>query len=448
MKSLREAAHTASANPVRPRPRNIIGIPRPRPIIGIPRPGNGGVVSVRALARRSGMVAPISLTALIGALEAPPPAAVPLEEAHFHGKVETPSGTAFGGWVDLTLRNDGTYAAHFHLHDSGAADYSYQVRAIFTAANGLAFAMQQSGSVEGTSINPFHKPRRSDNHDINGSHPFIKDFWPDVKAGRWDVTKEYKPTGVIGAVQDVASFVLDIGTHTVGAGLGVVIGLGREMGQVFGDLGIGSEFGLIAGVVVFASGGTLALALPVGATVGAVTNAMIQQRQMHDDEYGFAATVFGGSLPPRDKIWLTNLAGLGGRYFTFPGVDNKNIYLNIGPSFDDPMAAIKGYPKRGQVLIHELTHAWQIHNRTFLPGLICESVVTQGHNSFGGSAYEYGPPGRPWGEFGTEQQGAIVDQWYVRMDAKGKAMGLPIDLNDPSDPYFMYIRDNIRQGRA
>ncbi len=439
MKSLREAARTASANPVRPRPRNIIGIPLPRPIIGIPRPGNGGIVSVRALARRFGMADPISLTALIGVLDAPPPAvAAPLEEVHFHGIVSTPTGTALGGWVDLKLRSDGTYEAHFHLHDSGAADYDYQVRAIFTAANGLAFVAQQSGHVEGHIVG---NKNRSDNHIISGSHPFIKDFWPDVKAGSFAVTKEYKPTGVIGAVQDVASFVLDIGTHTIGAGLGVVIGLGREMGQVFGDLGLGSEFGLLAGVVVFASGGTLALALPVGATVGAVTNAMIQQRQMHGDEYAFAATVFGGSLPPRERIWLTNMAGLGGRYFTFPGIDNKNIYLNIGPSFNDPMRAIKGYPKRGQVLIHELTHAWQIQNRTFLPGLLCEDVVTQGHDSFGGSAYAYGPPGRPWGEFGTEQQGAIVDQWFAGMRAQDQT---PMDSNDP---YFMYIRDNIRQGR-
>ncbi len=412
MKSLREAARAAGINDV--------------------------PMSTRALAQRSGLAAPVSLTALMGGLGAPPEAAAPLEEAHFHGDITTPTGTALRGWVDLTLRSDGTYKAHSHLHDSGAADYDFQVRAIFTATNGLAFALQHSGHVEGHVVG--NKNRNSDSN-IEGSHPFIKDFWPDVKAGSLAVTKEYKPTGVIGAVQDVASFVLDIGTHTVGGALGVVIGLGREMGQVFGDLGLGSEFGLIAGIAVFASGGALVLAVPAGVAAGAVTNALIQKRRLNVQEAAFAETVFGNTLPSREKIWLTNLAGLGGRAFTIPGIDNKNIYVNLGPSFNAPMAPIKSYPVRGQLLIHELTHVWQIQNRTFLPGLLCEDVVVQGHDQFGGSAYAYGAPGRPWGDFGTEQQGAIVDQWFAGMRAAGQAP------KDPNDLYFRYIRDNIRQGR-
>ena len=44
------------------------------------------------------------------------------EEVQFRQVVTTPSGTALGGSVDLTLRSDGTYKANFHMHDSGAVD--------------------------------------------------------------------------------------------------------------------------------------------------------------------------------------------------------------------------------------------------------------------------------------------------------------------------------------
>jgi hypothetical protein len=399
-------------------------------------------LSARALAQRSGLAAPISLSQLMTAMENRP-----LEEAKFSQQIVTPTGTALGGTVDLTVRSDGTYAAHFHLHDSGAADYDYQVRAIFTAANGLAFAMQQSGSVQGTSLNPFNKPRRNDDHDIAGSHPFIKEFWPAVKAGRFNVTKEYSPTGVIGVVQDIASVVLDIASHAAGAAFGVVIGLGAEIGKVFGDLGIGAGFGVLAGVAVFAFGGAIVLAVPTGVAVGAVTNALVKQRQINAGEMAFAARIFGGSLPPASKIWLTNLSGIGDRAFTMPGVGNGNIYLNIGDAFNNPLGTAKSYSTPGQLLIHELTHAWQIQHNTFLPGWVCQGVVNQANNEFGGSVYAYGAPGQAWKNFNLEQQASIVDDYYAR-HASTDRRGMITFTDDPSDPYFMYIRDNIRPGRT
>jgi hypothetical protein len=400
-------------------------------------------LSTRSLAQRSGLTAPVSLTALIGALEASPATGGRIEEAKFRQQILTPTGTSLGGAVDLTLRSDGSYAAHFHLRDSGAADYDYQARAIFTAANGLAFAMQQSGSVEGTSLNPFHKPRRNDDHDITGTHPFIKDYWNDVKAGRLNVTKEYSPTGVIGVVQDIASIVLEIASHTAGAGLGVVIGLGHEMGKVLGDLGIVGGFTIMAGAVVFAFGGAMVLALPVGVAVGAVTNALIKQRQIATHEYAFANRVFNNQLPPASKIWLTNLSGIGDRAFTIPGFDNGNIYLNIGDAYDNPLGPAKHYPMNAQLLIHELTHSWQIQHNTFIPGVVCQSVVNQARNEFGGSVYKYGPPGQPWSKFNLEQQASIVDDWFAGTRPGSSGIGM-----DTTDPYFMYIRDNIQTGRT
>ena len=106
----------------------------------------------------------------------------------------------------------------------------------------------------------------------------------------------------------------------------------------------------------------------------------------------------------------------------------------------------------GQLFIDELTHAWQIEHRTFLPGLMCEAVTSQS-TTLGGdmSVYEYGSPGLDFSEFNPEQQGSIVDEWFAGSgnqgpgkEGTGKQEGFdPCQEND-RNPYFRYIRDNIR----
>jgi hypothetical protein len=71
------------------------------------------------------------------------------------------------------------------------------------------------------------------------------------------------------------------------------------------------------------------------------------------------------------------------------------------------------------------------------------------------SAYAYGPAGPSWGSFGTEQQGSIVDQWFAGNtdpDPRSMQRGFPPTHSDDQgtgqNPYFRYIRDNIRTGIA
>jgi hypothetical protein len=368
------------------------------------------------------------------------------EVRSLHGDVLTPAGTALGGSVDMTLRSNGSYTVQFHLHDSGIPDYDFLVRAIFTTPNGLTLVAQYSGHVEGTeSTTLSHAPNRDSDHTEDGTNSFIKAHWSDIKNGRLWITKEYSAGGLVGFVEDVAKAVLDVGAGAVGGALGVVIGLGAEIGQVFGDLGVGGAFGLVAGVVVFAAGGSLVLAVAAGVAVGAVTNALIKQRPLSAQEAEFAKQVFGNSLPAPDQIILTNLSGLGGRAFTMPGADGK-IYINLGDAFDSPnplQYTNNAYPTPGQVLIHELTHAWQLAYASFLPGLVCEGIVNQANNTVGQSVYQYGPPGPVWSNFNLEQQGAIVDQWF----GGTPTVVVPNRIaKDPNDPYFVYVRDNVKAG--
>jgi len=398
-------------------------------------------ISIRKMAGNMGLNPPISLIELFRMIEP--------EERTFHADVVTPAGTALGGTVDMVLGNNGSYNIYFHMHDSGVPNYDFTVRAIFTTPSGLVLVAAHSGHVEGTDIlRPWEEPNRNDDHTDTDTDPRIRMNWADTRNGRLWITKEYSATGVIGFVGDLAKAVLDVVAGGAGAALGVVIGLGAEIGKVFGDLGIGGSFGVIGGVVVFAAGGSIVLATVAGVAIGAVTNEMIQQRPISMEEYGFAAGVFGGSLPPADQIILTNLSGIGGRAFTMPGVDGK-IYINFGDVYSNPnplQYTNKTYPVPGQVLIHELTHAWQIARTSFLPGLLCEGIVNQANNTAGQSVYAYGPPGSPWssGSFNLEAQGAIVDQWFAGIPTVNTPNRKPRDENDP---YFMYIRDNIRQAR-
>jgi hypothetical protein len=130
-----------------------------------------------------------------------------------------------------------------------------------------------------------------------------------------------------------------------------------------------------------------------------------------------------------------------------PGVDGK-IYVNLGDAYGDPVNYTpKPYSAKGELLVHELTHAWQIHHASFLSGFVCQGIVNQANYVVGQNVYEYGPAGPPWSAFNLEQQGAIVDQWFGgdRLEALGRPASRA--AMDPNDPYFDFIAKNIRQGR-
>ena len=401
-------------------------------------------LSVRAVGQRAGMAPPFSLSQLINRLEHPP-----LEEAKFRQAIVTGGLAALGGFVELTLRNDGTYKVHFHLHDSGAVDYKFQVRAAFAAANGLMFAWQNSGKVEGTESTTLTRgPRRDHEAEFTGTHPLIKQNWAAVKAGKLAVSKEYSAAGVAGFIQDLVKTVAGVASDAAHGAVGAVIALGDEMQNAIRTLPLGGDLGVIAGTVVLSFGGGIVLATVSGVPVGAVTAALIKKRQVRPEELAWANDVFKGTLAPIGNLWLTNLEGFGGRAVTLPG-PSGNIYLNVGAyCMDHPLTHIeKSYPKPGQLFIHELTHSWQIHHRSFVPGWVCEGAVAQAGNSLLKSAYKYGPAGQAWGEFNIEQQASIVDQWFAgtRLKSDGTLTKTPMSA---ADDYYPYIRDNIQKGRT
>ncbi|EOO24985.1 hypothetical protein IIU_06558 [Bacillus cereus VD133] len=358
----------------------------------------------------------------------------------FHGDVTTPAGTALGGWVDMTVRSDGSYTIHFHMHDSGSSGYDFQVRAILAIPDkdntptGIALVSTHSGHVGGT----FSSGSRDDDYEENGINPQIQANWERIEQAKFFVTKDYDPTGVLGYFQGLLNAMADFFGTSIGEGIGLFFALTSEAHQVFEKIEEITEIGGMF-VVPILNAQLRGLIL---ATIDAIFS-FFDTRPMTKSEIDFVKGVFGNTLPI-DKIELTNLKSFGGRSFTTPSIDGTKTYCHMGPAYKDPVHYSEGvngaYPREGELLIHELTHAWQIEYSDFLPGTICAGILGQTQYTFGHDVYDYGPPGPPFSSFDTEGQAAIVDQWYGGIKTAVVPFRKPEDRNDP---YYFYISFNI-----
>jgi hypothetical protein len=154
-------------------------------------------------------------------------------------------------------------------------------------------------------------------------------------------------------------------------------------------------------------------------------------------EYGNAYdiannTIFMGSLPPKDMIYVTNLVTVSKRQFTLPveGLNGRKIILmNMGEDgFNDPLG-FKRNDFPGDVFIHELTHAWQIWHIDNLR-LFEQGAVNQFKNTVMSDQYKYDCTGHNLTDpYNTEQQAMIVQYfydllfWAPNTNLKGKTSG-------------------------
>jgi hypothetical protein len=154
---------------------------------------------------------------------------------------------------------------------------------------------------------------------------------------------------------------------------------------------------------------------------------------MSPEEHTLAHMVYGNTLP--SKIWLTNLKGYNGRWFVIPNVYGE-ILVNIGESFKDPIRHTTGsYREFGQVLIHELGHAWQIDN-IGSPTYIYEAVPPQ----VTGPEYDPGDGSNAWNDYSIEQQATIVDRWYA---GAGPYVSEPCSRGNN---YYNHVKNTVNAG--
>ncbi len=161
----------------------------------------------------------------------------------------------------------------------------------------------------------------------------------------------------------------------------------------------------------------------------------IRTRPLTADERHVASSVFG-QASWLDDVRVTDIRGLRGRAFTIPGA-RQRIYCNMGTRFDATLAPSGAYPVPGQLLIHELAHAWQIHHARSSVGFLARGAWVQVRHEIGsrrraGRGYNaYALPftsgvddgiadtgdwaSRPdWESLTIEQQATVVDRWFAR----------------------------------
>ncbi|GAA3630264.1 hypothetical protein [Microlunatus ginsengisoli] len=366
----------------------------------------------------------------------------------------TADGVALGGHHRVTLHRDGRFRYEGHVRATGWPSYTVSLATRILAGDGTVFTFAAQGAVHGTN----EAGDREHSWVMEGSNPMIALHWANLRHASWDHNLQYD-VDFFGDVGDVALFVLKWTVAAAVGPVGVIVLLAAEAIDRLNlqELALPATVGLLltGGVVLILGPGMLIPALIVGVAGGLITAALVHQRTLTDAEYAFADRVFAGTLP-RERIRLTNLVGKDDRAFTVPGPGGA-ILVNLGDGFDDPMGYTgHGGPERnvraaGQLLIHELTHAWQIAHSHFLPGMMCSAIGNQ-VGTLGGdmTVYAYGPAGPNFDTFNLEQQGSIVDGWFAGNLARteGPQRRYVPMLADDANPYWRYLRDHIRAGVA
>ena len=121
-------------------------------------------------------------------------------------------------------------------------------------------------------------------------------------------------------------------------------------------------------------------------------------RLMSSSEYSIVSRVFGNTLPWRQRIIVTNAAGLGNRPFTIPtslirvllgsaasgflapitaSIGSLTSFINMGYIINVGTAySSLGSSHRG-LLVHETTHVWQGKNSNLALSYVFNSCVNQ-----------------------------------------------------------------------
>ncbi|AZS37522.1 hypothetical protein CVS47_02159 [Microbacterium lemovicicum] len=127
----------------------------------------------------------------------------------------------------------------------------------------------------------------------------------------------------------------------------------------------------------------------------------MSSRTMTPEEYQFALTIFERDFPVRDDIELCDGTGLDGRQFVRPTVFGDPYKMYLGDMFAQPLS-------RKAKFAHELTHVWQLHH--FPKAWYGWHALTDHVLGNDAASYAYTlVDGKNFGDYGLEEQGAIVE---------------------------------------
>ena len=138
--------------------------------------------------------------------------------------------------------------------------------------------------------------------------------------------------------------------------------------------------------------------------------------------------------PWLDDVRLTTISVQGGRAFAFPGADGRT-YLNLGHrGFNAALDGTRSYPAIGQILVHELVHAWQMAHSKSLAAFLSHAAEVQIRNELGERVYDIGSAPVVWADCNLEQQATAVDRWYAGKRSPPAARWTPKAPTPPPSP--------------
>ncbi len=323
--------------------------------------------------------------------------------------------------------------------------------------NDASFAIGNvhSGWVDGgtTSLHP----KRNDDWDLTITSPSVKRRFAQLLGPSLETEESH-----VGTITTQLRPIIDmLGGLAVGAALGPTGGL---LLVVVGEgISLATTGSAIPGAQLL--NGVLWMTGPLGELYAIVPEAIAtlgtQRRVLTDAEWALASAIFGDTLPPRHLVLITDAIGKDERAFTWPSSGGREILLNLGNTgFKDALQMSVGNlsahrPAQshaiipGEILVHELTHAWQYHNgsldRSYFANAMAAVIA-------GGDSYNYSLDGRDFKDYGLEQQAQIVSDWFgltVKVTSHGGALEISDDNDEAvDDPAYQYVVMNIRTGHG
>lgn len=335
------------------------------------------------------------------------------------------------GWFEITLKPNGFVRRRGYMAHDGIEGFTLYLNAVVRSTGStFALAYQRTGHVEGKAI---AAPSTVYEWDEWSVEPGVKSHYAEfATGGELQLIENYKGD-ITGALVDILDVLLRfaVGAIVVPTGLGALILIGGEIGSLFATGSLVPGARIIEGVLWLAGPDNMLYALAADgiATVGS------RQREMTSEEYEWAnASVFRGSLPPRQNIIITDTIGGRNAEFVFPRFDGK-ITVNLGARhYETPKDLVPS------TFIHELTHVWQVFHTPIGASWVASGLAAQICNTVVGNVYDPGPANKPFSEYNLEQQATIVARWFDAITVN--------PAKESTHPYTKYINENIRVGRV
>ena len=223
----------------------------------------------------------------------------------FKGQIVTGGLAALGGSHTLTIYGDGAVRWKGEATNSGIDSYDFSLSAFINTSSGRAIALARSGSI------PNRIPILGDTirrkwDESHHPHPLIATHFQEFCKASFSTNLEYH-SGIADALESLAGWLIRFGVGSIVGPLGgVVIFIGIEVGS------LASTGSLVPGARII--GNILWLAGPANTLFAIVADGIAslgsRTRELSPEEYEWAnKEVFLGSLPPRDRLILTDTIG-------------------------------------------------------------------------------------------------------------------------------------------